>query len=206
MPLVFQMKHDVCTQMMILACLKISAWSKSITLLLFKPKWFQWKISCSHLCSRILRNDEVWVSKVQSYFIFYIRPIVIFPIFIPILIVSAEMFSGLIGHNYLELETNFFGFLQRLLERNSPESVSLWRGEKTVIFSSRTCSNVDLEVGKVICIYPPWYGLTKLSPYSLSCHITPSDWTKIVSSIHLESVYISNILPQMDLPKNCYSA
>ncbi|KAK4774768.1 hypothetical protein SAY86_009703 [Trapa natans] len=41
-------------------------------------------------------------------------------------------------------------------EQNSPESIPLWGGEKTVIFNSRTCSNVDLEVGKVICIYSPW--------------------------------------------------
>ncbi|XP_031407654.1 uncharacterized protein LOC116215953 isoform X2 [Punica granatum] len=45
---------------------------------------------------------------------------------------------------------------ERLQEPQSPESVSQWRGERTVIFSPRIFSNVDLEVGKLICICPPW--------------------------------------------------
>ncbi|KAJ8749555.1 hypothetical protein K2173_026204 [Erythroxylum novogranatense] len=28
--------------------------------------------------------------------------------------------------------------------------------KRTIIFSPKVCSNVDLEVGKLICIYPPW--------------------------------------------------
>lgn len=29
--------------------------------------------------------------------------------------------------------------------------------EGTVIFSPRICGDVDLEVGSLICIHPPWY-------------------------------------------------
>ncbi|XP_031407663.1 uncharacterized protein LOC116215959 isoform X2 [Punica granatum] len=48
--------------------------------------------------------------------------------------------------------------LKKIPERLQ-ESVSQWRGERTVIFSPRICSDVDLEVGKLICICPPWYGI-----------------------------------------------
>lgn len=31
--------------------------------------------------------------------------------------------------------------------------------KRTVIFSSKICDNVDIEVGKFIRMYPPWYVL-----------------------------------------------
>uniref|UniRef100_A0A1D1YFA1 Mitogen-activated protein kinase 12 n=1 Tax=Anthurium amnicola TaxID=1678845 RepID=A0A1D1YFA1_9ARAE len=42
--------------------------------------------------------------------------------------------------------------------RNSPKNCGEngETTERTVIFSSKICKNVDLEVGNVICIYPPW--------------------------------------------------
>lgn len=35
--------------------------------------------------------------------------------------------------------------------------------KRTVIFSSKICGNVDIEVGKFIRVYPPWYVLYTLS-------------------------------------------
>lgn len=35
--------------------------------------------------------------------------------------------------------------------------------KRTVIFSSKICDNVDIEVGKFIRMYPPWYVLYTLS-------------------------------------------
>jgi hypothetical protein len=47
-----------------------------------------------------------------------------------------------------------------LQDSQSPESSKTFvdRGRiRTVIFSPRVCSNVDLDLGNLICIYPPWY-------------------------------------------------
>ncbi|KAJ6941037.1 hypothetical protein NC652_007223 [Populus alba x Populus x berolinensis] len=46
-----------------------------------------------------------------------------------------------------------------LQDSQSPESSKTFvdRGRiRTVIFSPRVCSNVDLDLGNLICIYPPW--------------------------------------------------
>lgn len=48
-------------------------------------------------------------------------------------------------------------FVQGILQPESPKILENEGQKVTVIFNQRICANVDLEIGKLICIHPPWY-------------------------------------------------
>lgn len=47
--------------------------------------------------------------------------------------------------------------MQALQYDNGLKTYHKEKSEKTVIFRSKICDDVDLEVGKMIRLYPPWY-------------------------------------------------
>ena len=48
--------------------------------------------------------------------------------------------------------------LQNPTPSGSPQIMINGGRKTTIIFNPRVCSDVDLEVGNLICIHPPWYG------------------------------------------------
>ncbi|KAB2069210.1 hypothetical protein ES319_A08G081800v1 [Gossypium barbadense] len=51
---------------------------------------------------------------------------------------------------------SFVKTIEGILQPESPKILENEGQKVTVIFNQRTCANVDLEIGKLICIHPPW--------------------------------------------------
>lgn len=50
-------------------------------------------------------------------------------------------------------------FLQAIWQQDSQNILENEGQKGTVIFNQRICGDIDLEIGKLICIHPPWYAL-----------------------------------------------
>ncbi|KAA3471038.1 Kinetochore Spc25 [Gossypium australe] len=51
---------------------------------------------------------------------------------------------------------SFVKTIEGILQPESPKILENEGQKVTVIFNQRICANVDLEIGKLICIHPPW--------------------------------------------------
>ncbi|XVF80484.1 hypothetical protein PTKIN_Ptkin15bG0077600 [Pterospermum kingtungense] len=67
--------------------------------------------------------------------------------------IMSRYLDGKLTVCYCSFVQNIEGFWQQ----DSPKILENEGQKGTVIFNQRICGNVDLEIGKLICIQPPWY-------------------------------------------------